>query len=79
MWNLCRQRAQCQHDGQQQHSMDHAGQIGHATGTDVDHRAHGSSGTRQRTEETGHAVADALADQFLVGIMLAARHVVRYQ
>src|SRR5690606_31834282 len=48
-------------------------------GPDVDHGTHGGTGTSDAAEEAGDGVANALANQFLVGVVACAGHVVRHQ
>ena len=43
-----------------------------AAALDVDHGAHGGAGAGQATEEAGGEVAEALANQFFVGVVLGA-------
>ena len=57
--------------------MQHSGNLGHAAGANVDHRAHGRAGARNTAKEAGDGVAHALANQFPVGVMPCAGHVVR--
>ena len=71
--------AHAQHHGHQHQRVDHARQAGHAAGADIDHRAHRGAGAGNAAEETRHRVAHALADQFLVGIVARAGHVVGHQ
>ena len=61
-------------EGQDHHHQDHgpadAREGAAAAGLDVHHRAHGGAGTGDATEQARRDVAEALADQFLVGIVL---------
>ena len=63
----CQQHHEHQHNG-----SDHTGECRAATGLNIDHGAHRGSRTRQSTEQTGRDVGQALADQFLVGIVFGA-------
>ncbi len=77
--NIGRQRCQGNHYRQQQHTVQHAGDLGLATGTDIYYRTHGGTGTGYRAEETGDSITDTLPDQFLVGLVPGAGHIVRHQ
>ena len=61
---------EAQHDGQQEDSMYHAGELGTSARLDVDDGSHGGTGTWQTTEEAGDSVAYALPYELAVGVVL---------
>ena len=42
----------------------------------IDHRRHGRSGSGKPTHDSGHHIADALPDQFLVAVMAGLADIV---
>ena len=68
--NLGRQPAAGQDDHHQDQRPADAREGAAAPRLDVHHRAHRGAGTGDATEQAGHEVAEALTDQFLVGVVL---------
>ena len=56
----------------QDHRAEDAGEGAAAAALDVHHRAHGGASAGQATEQATHQVAQALANQFFVGVVLSA-------
>ena len=68
--------SQSQQDGQQDEGVNHAAQLCATTAFDIDYRAHGGSGSWETAEETCDGIADTLAYEFFVGVMLGFSDVV---
>ena len=70
------ERAQSEENGKEQGGVDHTAELRAATRLHVDHRTHRSSCAGKTTEQTRHGIADTLAYQLLVGIVLGLGDIV---
>ena len=74
--NIFNQATKPKEDGKEEEGMDHTADLCASATLDIDNGTHGGAGTRKAAEKSGNGIADALADEFLVAVVLGFGDVV---